>query len=115
MRRIGIESLFIADQNQIFSLSLSNQHAVERIPVRSGQLSGAKGVFQANSERLKSKHLKTLRQFCGKECRSGELSDAHLRRDFPRRGSAHEDFRGKRLEQRTRLHGDPFRIKIGPQ
>lgn len=80
---IGIEYALVADDGEVFGLSLRNEHAIEGIAMRSGERSGTLTVFEGYSESLKAKPFYPGGYSSGKSGRSRQLADPNLGGDFP--------------------------------
>jgi hypothetical protein len=83
--------LFVRDQRQIFQHRLRQEHAIEWIPVMTGDIAGALGMTHG--------HCELAEAFCRDRAgnvvsnRTGirELAEAVFRCDLPCRGRAYED------------------------
>src|SRR6185312_3912728 len=80
---VSVECPFVRDENKFLDHRLRNQHAVERIAVRSRQRSGLLGMSKRDRQRGKALIDDASSNIDGDGGRSRKLSQAILGRDLP--------------------------------
>src|SRR5260370_23306948 len=117
----GVEEGFVAEEREIFGLSLGDEHSMERVLVRTGKESGANAVLDGNGKELKSFALKMACEICPQAGCRGKFAEADFGGKLPSRGGADdEDVLGFRdaftgRTRQPRLIGDPPKYGAGVQ
>jgi hypothetical protein len=89
---IGVKHALIGNENEILDQRLRDQHAVERIAVRTRQRACGLPMSDRNRETHKPLAFHCLGNVVDDGARAGELAQAMFGRDFPGRGGAEEDW-----------------------
>src|SRR3989442_12950407 len=73
---VGVEEGFVAENREIFGLSLGDEHSIERVLVRTGQESRANAVLGGNGKELKAFAVKMAYGICHKAGCCGRFAEA---------------------------------------
>ncbi len=84
MELVGVKDRIVADDGQALRLTLGDEHAVERVPVRAGEQSGASGVSGGDGKGFERFLSENDVEMNGKIGALEEFSNAGFRRDLPR-------------------------------
>ena len=87
---ISFEHGFVANDRDVFSLRLSNEHAVKGIFVRTRQEARSNAVFRENSQQLKALAFYPAGEIGHEVGRSLQLTQSDLGRDLPGGRSTHD-------------------------
>jgi len=75
---IIVENPVVTDDRHILGLSLRDQHAVERVLVRSGEQTCPLAVFNKDGKFAKARPLNSGGKFRCEHLRARQLADPHL-------------------------------------
>ena len=110
---VGVEEGFVADNREIFGLSLGDEHSIERVFVRTGKESRANAVLDGNGKELKAFALKMACEIGHQAGCRGKFAEAHFGGNLPSRSGAddkdvlriRDDFAGRTRQRR--IIGEP--------
>ena len=79
----GVEDLFVAEDREIFRLSLGDQHTIEWIFVLSRKQPGTLAMFEADRQFAKAQEIDPGRKIGSKRFSARELTNPNLSGNFP--------------------------------
>src|SRR5260370_40707190 len=83
---VGVEEGLVAENREIFGLSLGDEHSIERVLVRTGKESGANSVLDGNGKELKAFAFKMACESCHQAGCRRKFAEADFASKLPTRG-----------------------------
>lgn len=111
---IIVKDSIVADNGEVFSLRLGDQHVIERIPMISRKCTCTDRVRKRNRWTVESLLVEKVLKIAHKVLACWQFSETNLGCNFPRGGGADQDFVASVLDQArcSRTYNDRWKCQF---